>query len=114
MTINDANNLLKDFVKEHDLKQRAIISCKTPLSNCINDNPNELRGYSLDEICLKFIKHELIFEQVENLFPFIRTRIGLFDSKENDIYHLNHKSIGYYDFDVDINGKYIDDWLIID
>ncbi len=114
MTTHDVNKFLKDFVKKYDLKQRAIISCKTSLSNCFNDNPNELKGYSLDEICLKFIKHELIFEQTNGISPFVRTRIGLFDSEEIETYNLHHKSIGYYDLDLDINGKSIDDWLIID
>lgn len=108
--IEELHIKLKEFSDKYEIKQEAMKSCLKAMTNCINDDPNGLRGFSIDEIRLEFAAQELIFEHYLYLIPFVKTRIELYKKIENRGESL---PIGYYELDTDMKGYSFDDWLII-
>lgn len=105
---------LDDFCLKHSLKEEAERHCRVAMTNCIEDDNNGLGGFSLDEIKLDFVKHELVFRHYLHGTPFVKTEIGLYKTEPDEVYIRDHEPIGYYQLDTDLNGEHFDDWLIID
>ena len=106
---------LNEFARKYNLEEEAKKGCLISMQNCITDFGEEgLGGFSIDEIRLEFIRHELIFEHYFRHTPFIKTRIGIYKKEENDSYFRNLELIGTYDLDTYMNGESFDDWLSID
>ncbi|MFK7979493.1 MAG: hypothetical protein AB8G86_05900 [Saprospiraceae bacterium] len=108
------NKELIKFVEKYNLKEEAISSCNFAMKNCLKDDLKGLGGFTINEIRLEFISHKLIFEHYLYSKPFVKTRIGLYKAKENDVYIRNLEPIGYYELDTNLNGESFDDWLITD
>lgn len=84
--IEELHIKLKEFSDKYEIKQEAMKSCLKAMSNCINDDPNGLGGFSIDEIRLEFAAQELIFEHYLYLIPFVKTRIELYKKIEESPY----------------------------
>ncbi|MBL7817080.1 MAG: hypothetical protein JNL70_18805 [Saprospiraceae bacterium] len=114
MTTEEIHQTLKEFSEKYKLKQEAIDSCMKAMEHCIADDSDGLGGFSIDEIRLEFMQHDLIFEHYLYNIIFVKTKIGLYQNKENPDYVKRLKPIGYYELDTNMEGDSFDDWLIID
>lgn len=104
---------LAAFSQSHHLKEEAMNGCRTSMQNCIADDPEGLGGFEIDELKLIYLGQRLIVDSFYKQMPFLKIEIGIFKKEENEIYVEGHERIGYYEYDVELNGESFDDWLII-
>lgn len=112
MDIENIEKQLIAFSNKHQLKEKALAFCDELLK--VAEEENELNGYLYDELEIQYAKQEFIYNIASDSFinkPFIRTRISIFynDGLLKDWYN----SIGYFDFDTNLDGEYQEDWLFI-
>lgn len=112
MTNQELESLLKEKCTAFDLKQKAFDSLLHIFTNYSNDK-DFLDGYTQDEIKPIFERFEYHIDRRNNS-PIIRTRIRLYIENKDNVWLESIEPIGYYDFDTDLNGEVLDDWLIID
>lgn len=101
-----------DLKKIKDLidNEYYFLKCKAAFQECINSKGNDYLKEELvvpvDEIVIQNEYINLSFKQENKEFFVIDVRIGLFN-KEID------KKIGYYNYQEDMNGDYLDEFLVI-
>ncbi len=104
--MENISKILIEFSDKHDLWNLSKKSSSESIKNYIEEeiDENDLR---IEEISLKPQKQELVFWNYETETFIIRTTYSL--HKNNDF----NIPIGDYAMDVNIEGKIIDDWLVI-
>ncbi|MFT6961451.1 MAG: hypothetical protein ACJAWV_001166 [Flammeovirgaceae bacterium] len=90
MTLEEIKTLLNEFVKQHNLQQKALDSCEECMVNSMEEDADVLGGFSRNEVITSFISHKLIFEHCLYHTPFVKTKIGIYKKEEDDGYLAKH------------------------
>ena len=98
---------LEEQIKEFGLKEKSENALKNLLEE-LRRTDKTLDGYVVDSLTYKYSRHEirLLNENSENSLVV-----------KFDIYHDNIESnvkIGYYDFEVNYQGEFLDEFLVFE
>ena len=109
---------LNSWADTSGLTDRAIKSCKFALRACSEDDIEvgvlPLKGWTLDEVKVGFVKHSLVFKHYLQTSPFIDTCIGLFVDDPDGCFQNGEKPIGRYELISRLDGQIEDDYLIFE
>lgn len=106
---------LREHAERHDLKQRALESCRKYLQAMLTDESEAeettrgLRGLALDQVKLRFVKHYLIFEDTERSWTRVMSQVTFGEHDEHCWGEVN--VFGYYTLETLLDGTINDDWF---
>lgn len=110
----ELERLLIEKCDNLNLKKKAFDLLEEIFSNKSNDEEEDFWcGFDKSEIKKEF--ETFIFKiERKHWVSIIRTRILLCIDDENKIWRDNLEPIGYFEFETDFNGNFIDDWFVIE
>jgi len=101
---------LKLYVISLRLKEKAFESLEK-IKELYKESGEKIDGYKFDEFNFKYNRHELHILK-ESQYTSILARINIYH-KENANDLENVLPIGYYDYGVDFNGNFLDDYFVL-
>lgn len=112
----DILNTLKDKVDSLNLNERALQTLSKIKKVDSEDDlfPEFLKGFSRDEIIFKTKQQVIELYNFSGFDPSILTIIGIYVLDIEKKWADNLKPIGYFEFQTDINGEYLNDHLEIE
>ncbi len=112
----DVLNKLKEKIDSFQLNERALKTL-SKIKNVESDDdlfPKFLKGYSRDEIIFKPKQQVLELYNFTGFDLSVLTIIGIYINDIEKKWSDNLKPIGYFEYQTDINGEYINDYFEIE
>lgn len=118
LILPDVLKQLEELSRNQKLIEHALKSCKENLDSCFKEDEEmgfkPLKGWKLEEIKMVFEKQSLVFKHGLLSYPYIDTQIGLYVDDHTKIFWNDLCPIGNYSLITHLEGKVVDDYLVID
>ncbi|MBC3542277.1 hypothetical protein ACFSC6_13850 [Rufibacter sediminis] len=114
MRFKDIQAFLENHSSLFGLVSLAEESCRKLLSEKTKNGHSEWYEYEFNDLVVRLIEQELVFNHTLRQTPHIRTRIGIYIEDPDNIYFMGLEPLGFYQLDTTDNGEIIDDWLVFD
>ncbi|MEQ8242817.1 hypothetical protein [Fulvivirga sp.] len=101
----DFVNSFQDVLTRYDLLKTCKESCERSIQSWAIDNPDESKEWNLREIKLQFTHQACYFESPYFTIPNIELTMNI---------ELGENYFGRYVFQCDLNGEFLDEYLIMD
>lgn len=96
---------LEHYIEQFDLKQKSEIALKSLLDN-LRKTEQILDGYLIESLTYKYVRHEIrLLTKDSN-----KSIIAKFDIHDKE----SNSRIGYYDYVVNFQGDFVDEFLVFE